>query len=261
MLSPRKYEDDVAMSTGIGMSAIGRRLMIDPLWLAADACETAIADAGLTFADIDGLATYPGEARLGRHVEGTSPPRTPAHPRRPGTTAAAGTAGPAGSIIGGHATISAGWRATCCASTVWQATFAQYLREGNSGAGRSRQQDGGRGAVTGPSQWRAPYGLGSAAINLAMPASPLPPVATPHRDAGVDRHQQPGQRRPEPQGGLPRSITMDDYLSARMIDPSACSAAACRRRLHAVIVSAAAADTATAGAGGGGGLQLTERVA
>ena len=46
--------------TGIGMSPIGRRLMVPPLSLTIDACEAAVADAGLTFDDIDGLSTYPG---------------------------------------------------------------------------------------------------------------------------------------------------------------------------------------------------------
>ena len=34
--------------------------MVNPLSLTVDACEAAVADAGLTFADIDGLSTYPG---------------------------------------------------------------------------------------------------------------------------------------------------------------------------------------------------------
>ena len=59
MLTAEKFEDKVAL-TGIGMSPIGRRLMAPPLSLTVQACEAAIADAGLTFADIDGLSTYPG---------------------------------------------------------------------------------------------------------------------------------------------------------------------------------------------------------
>ena len=59
MLTTEKFEDKVAL-TGIGMSPIGRRLMQLPLSLTVQACEAAIADAGLTFADIDGLSTYPG---------------------------------------------------------------------------------------------------------------------------------------------------------------------------------------------------------
>ncbi|PBV16178.1 3-ketoacyl-CoA thiolase, partial [Pseudomonas aeruginosa] len=55
MLTTEKFEDKVAL-TGIGMSPIGRRLMQLPLALTVQACEAAIADAGLTYADIDGLS-------------------------------------------------------------------------------------------------------------------------------------------------------------------------------------------------------------
>ena len=48
------------MISGIGRSDLGRRLMRDPLSLAVDASLAAIADAGLTPDDIDGIATYPG---------------------------------------------------------------------------------------------------------------------------------------------------------------------------------------------------------
>ena len=49
-----------AALTGIGQSEIGRRLGRDPLELTLDACLAAIADAGLTPREIDGLSTYPG---------------------------------------------------------------------------------------------------------------------------------------------------------------------------------------------------------
>ena len=49
-----------ACITGVGQSEIGRRLYRDPLELTLDGCLAAIADAGLTTADIDGLSTYPG---------------------------------------------------------------------------------------------------------------------------------------------------------------------------------------------------------
>ena len=69
MASPDKFEDKVAI-TGIGMSRVGRRLGVPPLGLTVDACRAAVADAGLTMADIDGLATYPGTPPMGGHSEG-----------------------------------------------------------------------------------------------------------------------------------------------------------------------------------------------
>ncbi len=46
--------------SGIGQSEVGRRLGRTGLDLTIDAALEAIADAGLTTADIDGIATYPG---------------------------------------------------------------------------------------------------------------------------------------------------------------------------------------------------------
>ena len=67
MVRHEKFEDRVAI-TGIGMSAIGRRLMRAPLTLTMDACLAAIEDAGLAVSDIDGLATWPGVPDLQAYV-------------------------------------------------------------------------------------------------------------------------------------------------------------------------------------------------
>jgi acetyl-CoA acetyltransferase len=48
-----------AIISGVGRSACGRRLGRDPLDLTLDACLAAIADAGLTPREIDGLTTWP----------------------------------------------------------------------------------------------------------------------------------------------------------------------------------------------------------
>src|SRR5262245_5787963 len=58
---------------GVGQSAFGRRLQRPVGALAVDACLAAIADAGLTSSDIDGLATFPEGAGPGvGPVEGIS---------------------------------------------------------------------------------------------------------------------------------------------------------------------------------------------
>ena len=61
--------------SGIGQSAVGRRLGRSGLDLTIDAALEAIADAGLTTADIDGIATYPGAG--GGAGPGFSGPGTP----------------------------------------------------------------------------------------------------------------------------------------------------------------------------------------
>ena len=61
-MSDDRFEHRAVLS-GVGRSAIGRRLMVDPLSLTVDACLAAVEDAGLTLDDIDGLSTYPGAGR------------------------------------------------------------------------------------------------------------------------------------------------------------------------------------------------------
>ena len=63
-----------AVISGIGQSAVGRRLGRTGLDLTLDACLAAVADAGLTRDDIDGLATYPG---MGVGTPGFAGPTTP----------------------------------------------------------------------------------------------------------------------------------------------------------------------------------------
>lgn len=50
-----------AAITGVGMSRVGRNVSDAAALLLADAADEAIADAGLTRADIDGITTYPGK--------------------------------------------------------------------------------------------------------------------------------------------------------------------------------------------------------
>jgi acetyl-CoA acetyltransferase len=54
-----------AIISGIGQSAIGRRLFRDDLDLTCEAAQRAIAEAGLRVDDIDGIATYPGPIQGG----------------------------------------------------------------------------------------------------------------------------------------------------------------------------------------------------
>ncbi|MEY4161139.1 MAG: hypothetical protein RLZZ136_1760, partial [Pseudomonadota bacterium] len=59
-----------AFISGVGQSEVGIRLSRSPLGLTKDALQEALADAGLTLDQIDGVATYPG--RMGAFL-GFSP--------------------------------------------------------------------------------------------------------------------------------------------------------------------------------------------
>ncbi len=56
-MSPSK-----SLISGVGQSAVGRRLPRSGYQLTIDAIEAAVADAGLSIDAIDGLATFPGDA-------------------------------------------------------------------------------------------------------------------------------------------------------------------------------------------------------
>ncbi|GAB3101708.1 thiolase family protein [Aestuariicella hydrocarbonica] len=60
----RILEKDVAIS-GIGMSEVGRPSPLSAMKLTTDACLQAIADAGLSKDDIDGVACWPGDNNNG----------------------------------------------------------------------------------------------------------------------------------------------------------------------------------------------------
>src|SRR2546425_9568611 len=64
-----------AILSGVGQSQIGRRLLRTDLDLTCEAALAAIADAGLTTGDIDGLACYPGP--MGAAAPGFAGPGTP----------------------------------------------------------------------------------------------------------------------------------------------------------------------------------------
>src|ERR1043165_2443131 len=54
-----QYAEKNTCISGIGQSEIFRQPQVLPFELAVRACEAAIADAGLTPADIDGVAAWP----------------------------------------------------------------------------------------------------------------------------------------------------------------------------------------------------------
>jgi len=163
MVRQSKFEDKAAI-TGIGASAIGRRLMRPPLSLTIEARERAVADAGLTMADIDGLSTYPGGAG-GVHgiTEGGVAALEPALGIQP-TWYSGGTDtfGPGGSVIAALVAVAAGAaRHVLCFRTVWESTCTELMKAGRIPAPAA----GGRAA-----NWMYPFGATSATHTLAQMA-------------------------------------------------------------------------------------------
>ncbi len=134
-----KFEERVAL-TGVGQSAVGRRLMVDPLRLTVDACLAAVADAGLALDDIDGLSTYPSRMGSPGFSEGGIAPLTEALQLRPTWINGAGdTPGQSGAIVAAMLAVASGLcRHVLCYRTVWESSFAALVRAGTVGAAAPR---------------------------------------------------------------------------------------------------------------------------
>jgi acetyl-CoA acetyltransferase len=205
--------------SGIGQSDVGRRLGRSGLSLTIDAALDALADSGLDRADIDGLSTWPGGSgpapgftgagvwdvkdALGLHLEWFS--------------GGSETAGQLGAIVNAVAAIRAGLAThVLCFRTVWEST-AQT-------AGRRASVIGsGGGRVEGSHQWMVPFGAVSATNWAGL-------LATRHfHDYGTTREQVAGlattlraNAASNPKAVLKDSMSIDDYLNARMISEPLC---------------------------------------
>jgi acetyl-CoA acetyltransferase/uncharacterized OB-fold protein len=211
MVTPEKFEDKVAIS-GIGASEIGRRLMVDPLSLTVQACERAVADAGLTLDDIDGLATYPGAGPFGGFGEGGVTALESALGIRPVWHNGGGeTFGPGGSVIAAMMAVSSGLaRHVLCFRTLWEATYNELMKQGKI------TPPGGRAG--GASAWRMPFGSTSAAHTLAQNAQRhFQRYGTTRETLGWIALNQRANAALNPTAVYRDPMTMDDYLNARPI--------------------------------------------
>jgi acetyl-CoA acetyltransferase/uncharacterized OB-fold protein len=210
--STDRFEDRVVVS-GIGISEVGRRLGRHPLTLTIDACRSAIADAGLTPADIDGLSTYPGAGAGGAISEGGIGVLEEALGIKPvWHNGAMETPGQAGSILTAMLAVASGLcRHVLCFRTVWESTHTDLLRTGGLPLPR-----GGRPA--GFFAHRAPYGAASAANWIGMHASHYAARYGMERETlGWIALNARRNAALNPCAVYTDPITMDDYLSARMI--------------------------------------------
>ncbi len=205
-VSDERFEHRAVLS-GIGRSAIGRRLMRDPLSLAVDACLEAVADAGLALEDIDGLSTYPGMAGMGMSEGGVAAVEEALRIHPTWINGGGDLPGPAGSLIAAMLAVASGLcRHVLCFRTVWESTFASLgLRPSGGRAG-------------GYMQWRAPFGAMSASNWIAMNANQYfhRYGATREMLGWIAINGRTNAAR-NPVAIYREPMTMDDYLSARPI--------------------------------------------
>lgn len=213
MASSSKFEDKVAI-TGIGMSQVGRRLMKPPITLTVEACKAAVADAGLTMADIDGLCTYPGGLPgAGGISEGGVPALEEALRIEPvWHNGGMETSGQTGSIVAAMLAVASGLcKHVLCFRTVWESTNTEMLR-----TGQLPLPSGGR--VSGDWGYKIPYGAASAAHWIAMYTSQhMQQFGTTRETLGWIAMNARANAARNPYAIYQEPITMEDYLSARMI--------------------------------------------
>jgi acetyl-CoA acetyltransferase/uncharacterized OB-fold protein len=207
-LSDDRYEHRSVLS-GIGRSELGRRLGRDPLSLTVDACLAAIADAGLTPEDIDGLATYPGPVgyEIGFGEGGITPVEEALRLRPTWISGGGDIPGPGGSVLNAAMAVAAGLcRHVLCFRTVWQTTA------GRLGLAAPRDR------VIGDSQWRAPYGAISAAHWIGLNASQYLHRYGATRELfghiAVNARRNAGLN---PDAIYRDPMTLDDYFDARPV--------------------------------------------
>jgi len=218
-----EYLEKRAVISGAGQSDVGRRLHRDPLDLTLDACLAAIEDAGLTTADIDGIATYPGgmDTPPGFSGAGVVDVHDALRLELSWYTGGVELPGQLGSVIDAVLAVSAGLaRHVLCFRSVYEGSA-----QGQQGRSAVMPGGGERSGfrASGFMEWVLPFCAPSAATWIAM-------FAQRHfYEFGTTREQLAqialNARKNaalNPKGVYRDPLTMDDYLAARMISTPLC---------------------------------------
>lgn len=225
--------------SGVGQSAVGKFIDRSPLLLTLDAVKEALDDAGLTPADIDGVSTWPGRLETSLEMGPVGCDELIEAMRLNVTwyNGAYETAAQFSAIGDAVAAVKAGWaRHVIAFRTVCQGSARRKPDEF-----RSARPEG----VTGAMANTLPFNAYSAANWIAQFAS------RHFHDYGTTREQL-GQiainaRRNgalNPKAIFRKEITMDDYMSARMISSPLCLYDCDTLSDASTVVIVSAADTA-----------------
>lgn len=205
------YAERNAAISGIGQSEITRKPTVPAFELAVRACENAISDAGLTTEDIDGLCCWPGmpAGTIAGIGAANIPDLTASLGLKLNYWSGADIGAQLTPIIEAVAAIAAGY-----------ATHVLCVRAvGERSALHSAAQLGAGGWVpTGGMEYIAPFYAPSAAIWLACHASTHMTrygITREHLGAVVINQRRNAALNPKALYREP--ISMDDYLSARMV--------------------------------------------
>jgi acetyl-CoA acetyltransferase len=211
------FERRVVIS-GVGQSAIGRQVDRSGLQLTLDAISAAVADAGLTVDDIDGLAMFPGggAASLPGYANGNLYEVQDA--LRISTTWRQG-------IVEGMALPCYGPALAVAAGQARHAVIWRTVTEGSAvrAAGGRPAYGSTKPVAEGPLAWLLPVGMLSPVVQVA------PYAARYMHEYGVSREQlawipvtQRAHAALNTDAVYRSPLTVEDYLGARMISSPLC---------------------------------------
>ena len=206
-----------AYITGVGQSEIGVKLTRPPLLLTVDAVREALSEAGLTIGQIDGVSTYPGRsgAMLGFSPVGADELIDALGIRATWHAGGSELSSQLGAVVGAAMAVRTGQaRHVICFRTVYEAAA---LARPNEYPPLRRE------TVDGYSQWFAPFNAISAANWTAQ-------YAMRHfKRYGMTREQlaqialtDRAHSTLNPRALVRKPLTMDEYMSARMISTPFC---------------------------------------
>jgi acetyl-CoA acetyltransferase len=206
-----------AYLTGVGQSQIGVKLTRPPLLLTVDAVREALNEAGLTISQIDGVSTYPGrvQAFLGFSPVGADELIDALGIRATWHAGGGEITSQLGAVVAAAMAVRTGQaRHVICYRTVYEA--AALARPDEYPPIRREKVDG-------YSQWFAPFNALSAANWTAQ-------YAMRHvKRFGLTREQlaqialtDRAHAALNPRALVRKPLTMDEYMSARMISTPLC---------------------------------------
>lgn len=205
-----------AVISGIGQSEVGRRLGRTAMDLTLDASLEAIADAGLTPADIDGLASYPGAFPMPPGFAGPGTPEVQDALRLQLDWHRGGMEGAAqlSAVVDAVVAVTTG----LARHVLVYRTVTESSAQGSGGRDGIGLSGGGAPRMGGVLQWSIPFRAYSAANWLAMNCrrhmhefgTTVEQLAQVALNGRRNAQLNPGAVYRDP-------MTLEDYLAARMI--------------------------------------------
>jgi acetyl-CoA acetyltransferase len=214
---PTAYPEKTVCISGVGQSEVGRPSSRSALQLTLDACSSAIADAGLTVDEIDGLTTYPGRAGDSGGFSPVGAPEILLALGMEPTWVGASTEGHAhmGAIISAIQAIACG----LCRHVLVFRTVAQATARLRSKS--STLLGGGAGAdarAEGPNSWSLPYGAVSPVNVWALYAQAyFTKYGATSEQLGAIAVNGRKMAKMNPNAIYRKPLSLDEYLSSRVI--------------------------------------------